>query len=177
MADMLRAALRGDRQALEALCAHYHPILCRFFRGLLRGGSGDQDLAQETLVALLEALPSYTPMPGKRFEGYVLRIGYNKFIDMKRRRTESALPPGYDPPDPAGDPAQWLLRDERARQVRRAVNGLDEDLRAMVLMRYALEMDYRAIAQALGTTPNRVKWRLHDALEKLKVELHEEGLP
>ena len=61
------------------------------------------------------------------------------------------------------------------REVRQAVAALDEEVQALISMRYELEMDYRSIAQALGISATRVKWRLHDALKTLRAALEEGG--
>jgi DNA-directed RNA polymerase specialized sigma24 family protein len=55
------------------------------------------------------------------------------------------------------------------------VERLPDELRAMITMRYRLDMGYRDIAAALGIPAARVKWRLHDALKRLEAELREAG--
>lgn len=172
---LIRRARAGEEAALNGLCAHYHPILCRFFRSLLRSGQGAEDLAQDTLIAMLRALPSYRAFPGKSFTGWLMRIGYNRFIDQIRRRTDASLPDGFDPPDPGGGSLDQLIASERALAVRAAMDCLDEESRAMVSMRYELQLRYKDIAQALGITEQRVKWRLNDALMKLRRLLLKEG--
>lgn len=174
LASVVRRARAGDEQALSTLCAHYHPLLCRFFAGLLRTREGAEDLAQDTLVSMLRSIERYRALPGKSFEGWLLRIGYNRFLDAARKRRESPLPEGFDPPGPS-HAEDALLASEDARALAAAMGQLDEESLAMVSMRYHLEMDYRAIAQALQTTPARVKWRLNDALQKLRKTMQKGG--
>lgn len=171
----VRQARAGDEAALTELCTHYHPILCRFFCGLLRSSQGAEDLAQDTLLTMLRALPGYKQLPGSRFDGWIFKLGYSRFIDLKRKKTELPLIDGYDPPDPGGGAEQLIIQSERAAALWRALARLDEESRHMVTMRYELDMHYKDIAQALGTRPARVKWRLNDALKKLKRTLQEEG--
>ena len=44
----------------------------------------------------------------------------------------------------------------------------------MVVLRYFRDMSYADIARALSVTTVRVKWRLHDALVRLRPLLGEE---
>ena len=173
--SLIRQARGGDDAALSELCRMYHPILTRYFVSLLRTRQGAEDLAQETLIKMLRSLPNYKSITGKYFEGWLFRIAHNCFIDLKRKKADAELPETYDPPDPGGGAEDRLIASEKALAVRQAVNELDEESRAMVTMRYELELDYKSIALALNTTPNRVKWRLNDAKAKLKRTLEKEG--
>ena len=60
-------------------------------------------------------------------------------------------------------------------RVRQALDALDAESREMIALRYELELSYRQSAATLETTAARVKWRLHDAREKLRTLLGDEG--
>ena len=169
---LLRAARSGDRDALTALCETLYPSLRRFFLSL--GGAQEaDDLTQEALMRMLENLPRYRALPGARFEGWVFRIAYRLFVDERRRRPTLPLT-DFECADFSGDPAEATARRDRATSVRRAVEALPDELRAMISMRYELEMSHREIARALGVGSARVKWRLHDALKRLERALEGE---
>lgn len=168
---LLRAACSGDPDSLSALCETLYPPLRRFFVGL-SGRQGADDLTQEALMRVLDKLPGFTLLPGARFEGWVLRIAYRLFLDEKRRRAELPLP-DWECADPSAGPEDAVVKSERAAAVRGAVGRLPDELRAMVTMRYALDMRYRDIARALGVAEYRVKWRLRDARRRLAAELGE----
>ena len=168
---LVRAACSGDRDSLSALCEALYPPLRRFFKGLA-GPCGADDLTQEALMRVLDRLPGFRPLPGARFEGWVFRIAYRMFLDEKRRRTELPLP-DWESVDASAGPEEAAVVREREAAVRGAVANLPDELRAMVTMRYALDMRYRDIARALGVAELRVKWRLHDALKRLRPQLEE----
>jgi RNA polymerase sigma-70 factor (ECF subfamily) len=168
---LLRAARSGDQGALTALMDALYPPLRRFYRGL-GGAQGADDLTQEALLRVLKHLPDYRAYPGVRFEGWVFRIAYRLFLDEKRRRPTLPLP-DWERPDPSGGPEESALKQDQAEAVRRAVAALPEDARAMVTMRYELDIGYREIASALGVKTGTVKWKLHDALKKLGAALGE----
>ena len=172
---MVRLARSGDRAALSGLCEHFHPQLYRFFLRLNAPPADADDLAQSALVKMMEKLDAYHPFPGKKFEGWLFRIAYHLFIDRTRApvfvELSDDLPVADDSP-----PADLLLvREENAAMVRKAVSQLDAELKAMISMRYELDMSYRDISQALNIPAGRVKWRLHEALSKLRVSLEKGG--
>ncbi len=91
---------------------------------------------------------------------------------MRARREMAPLPD--DPPAPAG-PAPG--EDERLAAVRRAVGELHENYRQVVVLRFMLQMPYREIAYALGTTTGQVGSLLARANQLLKRKLCRFFLP
>ena len=102
---LLQAAKRGDARALEELCALYHPRLCRYAYALTRSREAAEDVAQDTLVTMLRALPDFRGADAGKFEGWLLRIARIRVYSEARRRKPVPLPEGFDPPDPAPPPA------------------------------------------------------------------------
>lgn len=176
MSAMLREAKRGDRRALEALCAHFHPRLCRYAYALTRSREAAEDAAQETLVAMLRALPDFRGCDMGKFEGWLLRIERNHIYSQVRRKRPEPIPEGFDPPDSAPPPGEQLERAERRQSVLKALDSLDAQMREMVILRYEMELSYAQIAVAMNVSATRVKWRLHDAREKLRALLGDEDV-
>lgn len=172
---LVRLARGGDRAALSQLCGWFHPQLYRFFLRLSAPPSDADDLAQDTLLRMIEKLETFRFLPGRRFEGWVFRIAYNLFIDSVRKKPFVPLNDDMPVADPSPGAEQLLIREENAQAVRRAVSRLDGELQALISLRYELDMPYRDIAQAMDIPVTRVKWRLHEALAKLKTELEKGG--
>ena len=171
----VRLARGGDRQALSDLCGYFHPQLYRFFMRLTASPADADDLAQASLLKMMEKLETFHFLPGRRFEGWLFRIAYRLFIDSKRRDRYLPLDDEMPIPDPSPGAEEMMIRAESIHAVRKAVNSLDSELQALISLRYELEMPYRDIASAMNIPVTRVKWRLHDALKKLKAALEEEG--
>ena len=173
---LLQAAKRGDARALEELCALYHPRLCRYAYALTRSREAAEDVAQDTLVTMLRALPDFRGADAGKFEGWLLRIARNRVYSEARRRKPVPLPEGFDPPDPAPPPGERLERVERRARILRALDSLDAEMREMVILRYEMELSYAQIAAAMEISQTRVKWRLRDAREKLRTLLEGEDV-
>lgn len=165
-------ATLGDRAAMERLLEGVYPMVYRFYLKLSRSGMEAQELTQCAMLKLIENLHKYRAGSG-RFQSWVFRLSYNLFIDQRRKRS----------PTPMEDTLLHLLPDTRdgtkemegRDAVTRMLAPLPEELRAMVILRYYMELSYTEIARALGTSEKRVKWRLHDAMEQLRKSVKEEN--
>ena len=171
----VRSARSGDRRALSELCGHFHPQLFRFFMRLTGSPADADDLSQATLLRMMEKLETFRFLPGRRFEGWLFRIAYRLFIDSTRQERFLPLDDELPVPDPSPGAEEMMLQEEAVLAVRKAVSRLDPELQALISLRYEMEMPYRDIAQAMDIPLTRVKWRLHDALNKLKAAMEQEG--
>ncbi|NGN68633.1 sigma-70 family RNA polymerase sigma factor [Streptomyces sp. A7024] len=91
-----------------------------------------------------------------------------------------AAGPGWTGPElPAAnadaDPAAAALSAERREELLRALRGLREPHRLVVVHRYLLDLDEAETAAALGIPRGTVKSRLSRALTQLRRELGEDG--
>lgn len=98
------------------------------------------------------------------FQTWAVRICVNVCRDMKRRaRVTAPVETVPDAPSPARDNDFRLLLD-----------ALPEALRLPLVLHYLEGMDIREVARALRIPEGTVKYRLHQARKRLRVELDEE---
>lgn len=173
---LVRQARSGDRAALAGLCEHFYPQLYRFFLRLCSSPSDADDLTQSALLRMMEKLETFHFLPGRKFEGWLFRIAYNIFIDSVRGVKLLPLEEDYPIEDPSPGAEQLMLLEEEAQAVRAAVKRLDAEMQALISLRYEMELPYRDIAQAMNISVTRVKWRLHDAINKLRAEMEKGGV-
>jgi RNA polymerase sigma-70 factor (ECF subfamily) len=107
-------------------------------------------------------------------EGWLMGNARNYWVDQLRRRgTEQRLFPsaGEELPEPAAagpSPLGDLLQKERTAAFRKALNGLGEQGRKALMLRYESEMSYQQIGEALGISRNEVGVLLFRAKEQLR---------
>jgi len=70
------------------------------------------------------------------------------------------------------DPLDWLLADERAELVRKALAMLPPREREMLLLKYTEHWTYRELADRLDISQSALEARLHRARQRLRDELH-----
>ncbi len=162
-----RAAV-GDRSAMEELAIRFHPPLYRYYLKLARHPEDAKDLAQTALMRMIEKVHKYRDGSGNKFSSWLFKLAYHLFIDETRRKKPAPIE-AETLERVADDADAHALTDDRG-QVEALLRALDTEMRSMVILRYYIELSYDEIARAMGTSPQRVKWRLHDALEKLRKE-------
>jgi len=162
---------RGDWRALEALLARYETPLFGFFHRLGCPPSSCEDLVQTVMIKLYEERHRYDPT--RPFSPWLYGIARNVWNDYLRRRgresTHLALIESMDEmPSTTADPLERSRRVEEAELVRRAVQRLPEEQRLTLVLRHYQGLSYEEIAEALGIPLGTVKWRIHDAMQKVK---------
>ncbi len=173
---MIRSARAGDRDALSKLCEHFYPLLRRFFLRMGASCADADDFSQDTLLRMMENLHTFQFFPGRSFGGWIFRIAYNRFVDHVRCKRPLPMD-DFPAADPAPPPEQSVIVRESIDEVRRALTCLDDEQQALLALRYELDMSYREIAQAMNISPTRVKWRLNEAKNKLRVLLEPPSAP
>ncbi len=181
---------RGDRGALGELLEAYHR---RVYHVVLRMVGDEADAADLTQEAMLKAVRHIDGFKGdSRFSTWLFRIAMNLAIShlrkRKRRQTVSLDDgPNNGRPDGGGNQAAALKHliashrepppdrsvetDERLNRLRRAIDRLDEPMRAVLVLRDLQEMDYQQIGEVLSLPAGTVKSRLFRARLALRSAL------
>jgi RNA polymerase sigma-70 factor, ECF subfamily len=84
-AELVGRARQGERQAEEALCRRFAPVVRAFARRRLRGADAVEEFAQDVLLVLLEAVRAGRVEQGERIGGFVLGICRNLAFDRARQ--------------------------------------------------------------------------------------------
>jgi RNA polymerase sigma factor (sigma-70 family) len=158
---VVRAAQRGDTVAMTAVLDHLVPYVGRIC-GPIALSSGS-DAAQDTLVAVLRALP--TLREPAALHGWVRAIAVREAVrhasrDARARPTDSARLADL----PARDDPQ--LRTD----VRAVLDRLSPQHRAVLVLRDLEGLDEAAAAAVLDLPLGTVKSRLHRARQVFRRE-------
>jgi RNA polymerase sigma-70 factor (ECF subfamily) len=173
----LARAQRGDRAGQAALVERYQrPVFAMLSRMVGRDRALVEDLAQETFLRALRALPRFSIRGPARLSTWIVTIATRLALDHLRRRSpsledgaEGALPAVLPGPD------QDIHRRAMAVALTEAVQGLGAPFRAAFLLREVHGLSYEEIAAALEIDPGTVKSRLsraRAALQEALAELH-----
>jgi len=181
-AECIRRILAGEKQLFHELIRPCERSIYFLLFSLLRNEADAEDAAQETVVKVYRNLHLFRG--DSQFRTWVLSIARNEGLGRLRKtenRREDSLDAMVD--SDAGDftpavltswrevPAEALERAELGALLRKAIDGLPEIYRNVVLLRDIEEMDVRETAAALGISEGAVKVRLHRARALLQREL------
>jgi RNA polymerase sigma-70 factor (ECF subfamily) len=178
--DMQRLAA-GHEAGLDSLMERYAPRLFRYLLRLLQDEHEAEEIAQETFVRVYQNRSRFDPQ--HRFSSWIYRITTNLARDhlrRRRRRAEVSLnlhdsEPPHEPhlssPDPARDPRESLLAQERGGLVRTAVLSLPDELRIPIVLSEYDGLSHKEIADVLDCSPKAVEMRLYRARQALRASL------
>ena len=162
----LAAARAGDRRALDDLLRRHQPRLWAVCRRLTGSDADADDAAQNALIAIVRAIPSFDGR--SRFGTWAYRIAVNASLDelrRRRRRADPGLPGDADLSGPGAGPEliATTVGPESAAltaDVDAALRRLPPDFRAAVVLRDLCGLDYAEIAEILGVPTGTVRSRI-----------------
>lgn len=164
---------KGDDAAFECLVNRYLDAIRQLYTQRARGTSVDvDDLLQETMVKVFLHLDRYDSK--YTFGQWIFTIARNTFVDhMRRKRDDISI-------DAAGsesfnvapislhpNPEESIIRSQQRHQLQRCMDGLPDDYRALIELRFLKEYSYEEIAAELKMPLGTVKTRIHRARERL----------
>jgi RNA polymerase sigma factor (sigma-70 family) len=151
---------------------HLEPVGA-FLRGMV-GPNDAEDCLQETFLAALRAYPRAEP---RNLRAWVLTIARRKAVDHHRSRARLAKP--VPAPEEiidrqgAGSADGALGMSPRHSEIWAAVAELPPGQRAAVVLRFAVDLRYRDVGAALGTSEDAARQSVHEALSKLRASAAE----
>ncbi len=172
LAERARA---GDDAAFGALVERYQERVYRLALRLSSNPSDAEEILQETFLQVWRKIDTFRGEA--RFGTWLYRIATNTALMRKRaaRRRPAESPEGLLPQfDESGLLAdldyqrsaradELLERAELAQRAREALDLLDENYRAVFVLRDLEEMSTEEAARVLEITPEAVRQRLHRA--------------
>lgn len=178
-AELMLRVKRGDIRAFENLVGrHQRPLINYFFRAVWNRQTAE-DMAQEVFLRIYTHAKDYEPQA--KFTTYMYRVARNLWIDRMRHEAHAPKTVSLDAPvDAEGDtfhdvigedapePDARMEKEEKTAIVRKAIETLPEDQKAVLLLAEAKGMKYQEIAEALEIPLGTVKSRMHAAVMKLK---------
>jgi RNA polymerase sigma-70 factor (ECF subfamily) len=176
--EIVARAAAGDERAFRHLVEAHQSAVAQTVTAMLGAGDDADDVGQETFIRLLNALPKFRGDASVRT--YLTRIAVNLSIDAlkRRKRTLGWIRIGTTRESmdiPSKDESHLTERQDIQDKVRAAVDSLDPDSRAVVVMRVLEERSVRETAEILGIPEGTVMSRLKRSMAKLESQLKRLG--
>ncbi len=166
--ELIRRVAEGDRLALERFYARYGVKLTRFVSRLTWRTDIVEETVNDTMVVVWQT--------AHRFRGesqvstWVLGIAYRMTLKRLRklsRQREEELGEAADPVE-RDHPELELTRRQGRERIRRALNHLSPEHRAVIELTFFENRSYQEIVGIVGCPENTVKTRMFYARKHLK---------
>ncbi len=164
---------RGDRKALDSLVRRYErPVYNAAYRML---GNPDEaaDVTQTVFLKVFENLDRFNPK--YRFFSWIYRIAVNESINQIKRLNKTQ-PLAENLVSSSLSPEQMLESGRVNQEVQAVLMTIQEDHRAVIVLRHFSECSYRQIGEILQIPEKTVKSRLFSARKQMKDRLKENGV-
>jgi RNA polymerase sigma-70 factor (ECF subfamily) len=155
-----------------ALLESIRPRLLYFALNRLRDRTSAEEVVQETLAVVLQALRDNRVEDPARLPGYVFGVARNLVFRVLRERAREADP---GPDGQAAEAGPWLedvegafLLEEQRQQVREALSRISADDRNILERTFTADDSLEEIAAAMGIPYAAVRKRKSRALQRLK---------
>lgn len=167
--ETVLAARAGNVEAFGRLVEADGTAVYRLCYSVLRSHADAEDAAQETFIRAWRELPKLREVAA--WQGWLRRIAVRASIDRSRGlrrlreiRSEMKLV-GADP----------AIASDARDEMGRAFGLLTADDRALLALRFYLDLQVPDVAKAMGIPLGTAKSRLHRALERLRHVLEAES--
>ncbi|HXG01888.1 MAG TPA: RNA polymerase sigma factor [Candidatus Binatia bacterium] len=161
----------GEQSALELLFARWEAPLFAFFYRLGCPPGSVEDLTEEVLVAIYRHRHRYDPArPFPPWLYGIARLVWRDYLRHRRREISrtALLEAAEDVRAPEPDPSESAQSRETAHAILQAVEQLPDELRLTFTLRHYQGLSYADIAEALRLPLGTVKWRIHEAVRRLR---------
>ncbi|RMG99854.1 MAG: RNA polymerase sigma factor [Deltaproteobacteria bacterium] len=164
---VIAAACRGDREAAGRVLAHVLPLARRLVAAVVRRSDRIDDVVQQALMEVLEALPSFEGRTSVRgwARTIVLRVAFRSL--RKEARISRVTVDAVDP-DTLRATLHEPVGDALPRPVADYLAALSVRHREVLVLHHALGYTIPEIADTLGISPNTVKSRLLHARRNVR---------
>ena len=171
---------QGDLNGLELLVKRYQVRAVHAAYLILYDRALAEDVAQTAFVKVTERIHQFDEQ--RPFAPWFFRIVVNDALKAAKRRRqslsldeqmdESALRLAAWLRDPTPQPPQLVEEKEMRQWILQAIRSLTPEQRAVVVMRYFLEMSEAEMCIQLDRPLSTIKWWLRDARKSLRKHLN-----
>ncbi len=168
---VIGAQARSEESELTAAFQEFRLRIFHFALQKVGNHEDALDVTQDTFLRLHRHW--HRRDPSRPLAPWVYSIARNLAIDILRKRGARKENDIEDAPQhhPGPGPEVLAEKNELKATVWKAINGLAEPLREVIVLRDIHGLTYAEIAEALGVPATTVTSRLHDARQKLRKKL------
>lgn len=181
---LVEESRKGNVDAFEELIKDYKRVAYNIALRILRNVEDAEDASQEALIKVYKSIQNFNMQ--STFKVWMYRIVVNTCIDFKRKKNinvvsiDEGIDIGGDNQvyreiaDDSANPDVLLEKNFNSKVINDAVSKLEDDYKAIIILRDIQGFSYSEIAEILSCNLGTVKSRLNRARKSLKEILENE---
>jgi len=182
MTDTLRAVTTPDEAKIEADFSDFYRSHLRDIYNYTYYRTGNhhdaEDITTQTFIQAYRHFErAQRESDGRPLRPWLVRIAHNLVANYYRDRARkpTAVLDAAEVIGAPGSTEDLVVGREEATAVLKGVQKLPEERREALIMRFAMGMDNKEIARALGKSEGATKVLIHRAIKQLEENLASEG--
>lgn len=178
---LVERAQKGDKRAFDKLLKKYRKSVYYMLLKMVKNSDDAEDLAQEAFAKAFTSIERFDATFA--FSTWLFRIASNNCIDFIRKKRVQTI--SIDQPiesedggnmqmdlkDGGLDPNDTLLKQQRGKYLKMALDRLPLKYRQLVELRYFDELSYEEVAEKTQLPLGTIKAQLFRARELLQEEM------
>jgi RNA polymerase sigma-70 factor (ECF subfamily) len=171
--EAIQVLKRGDIGGLAVLVHCYQVKAIRTAYLITRDAQLAQDVVQDVFLQVHRSIGGFDAK--RRFEPWLMRSVVHAALKAAQKTAKHLR---LEPDEETAELQNWLIEQESVegqielaefqQQLWDAMHELSPRQRAVIVLRYFLEMSEKEMAEELETAPGTVKWLLNAARERLR---------
>ena len=175
-AALVKQAISGDERAFKAIIRRYKNPVAQIVYKLVKDKNQIEDLTQEVFIKAFQHLDDFDYE--HQFASWLFKITNNHCIDYIRKKRLKVYSideqvktddgeMSYEIPDSTYEPDLNMLREQKSRLIKQAIDSLPRKYREVIVLRHQEELSYEEIADKTGLPVNTIKVQLFRAREMM----------
>lgn len=172
--ELMVGVAHGNLAGMSEIYERRHKALFRFFFRLTGRQAPAEDLTHEVFLRMIRYRHTY--QSGELFEAWMYRIARNVFADhTKKHRLEIPAAEGQMELVESGRPTPLdsAQKQQDLALLHRALRGLPEEKRELIVLSRFQGLTYEAIGRIVGCEPGTVKVRVFRAMKEMGQVFHD----
>jgi len=178
---LVEMVLAGDTRAFEKLVEKYKKRIYYLAYRMTRDHDSADELAQESFVKAYQAMSGFKR--GYSFYTWIYRICVNLTINFLKRESQTVSMDFHDSANDLfhgkdeSDQLERMIASEQAAIIKKALNTLPPDQKAVFVLKTYDDMSYERIAEVMNCSIGTVMSRLFRARYKIRLAVKAADIP
>jgi len=164
-----------ERDKFEYIYSKYKNLLLYKAYEILKDYALSEDAVSEAFIRIYRNLHKIDDPKSNKAVAFIVTITRNAALTMLKKEKGNVVEE-YDETKPDDyNLENHIISEMSSEAVYSMLNGMQEDMRNVFIMKYAYDMTHKEIGRTLGISENNVTVKLHRARKKLAALMIEEG--